>query len=93
MLVVYYTEQDGTVMQCHKAPDKPLYELQELVADWNKRYPEKQAHIEELPDRGLTAYLFALAERRVKYTRETIEAALEALDEARSCIDGLEVAT
>ena len=93
MLVIYYTAADGCITNHHKAPEVPLYELQELVSDWNKKNPEKQAHIKELDEGGFEKYLYDRVERGVRYSKETIEAALEALDEARSCIDGLEVAT
>ena len=45
--------------------------------------------MKEIKDGSLEAYLFDLANRRVKLSKETVQDALDALWEARGLIEGL----
>ena len=89
MTVVYYTDDEGRIVRHHKVPDdmNPL-ELQEKIAEYNKKSRDK-AQAKEIKDGSLEAYLFDLANRRVKLSKETVQDALDALQEARGLIEGL----
>lgn len=89
MIVVYYTNADGVIFRHHKVPDdmNPL-ELQEKIAEYNKKSPDK-ARVKEIEDGSLEAYLFDLANRKLRLNKETVQDALDALLEARGLIEGL----
>ena len=89
MIIAYYTNADGVIFKHHKVPDdmNPL-ELQEKIAEYNKKSRDK-VQVKEIKDGSLEAYLFDLANRRVKLSKETVQDALDALWEARGLIEGL----
>lgn len=89
MIVAYYTNADGVIFKHHKVPDdmNPL-ELQEKIAEYNKKSPDK-ARVKEIEDGSLEAYLFGLANRKLRLNKETVQDALDALLEARGLIEGL----
>jgi len=66
MIVAYYTNDEGIIVRHHKIPDdmNPL-ELQEKIAEYNKKSRDK-AHVKEIADGGLEAYLFDLANRKLR---------------------------
>jgi len=89
MIVAYYTNDEGIIVRHHKIPDdmNPL-ELQEKIAEYNKKSRDK-AHVKEIADGGLEAYLFDLANRKLRLNKEVVQDALDALQEARGLIEGL----
>lgn len=89
MIVAYYTNDEGRIVRHHKIPDdmNPL-ELQEKIAEYNKKSRDK-AQVKEIEDGSLEAYLFDLANRKLRLNKETVQDALDALLEARGLIEGL----
>ena len=90
MTVVYYTNDEGRITRHHMTPDdmNPL-ELQEKIAEFNKKTPNHQAHARVIEDGSLEAYLLDLANRKVRLSKETVRDALDAIREARCLIEGL----
>ena len=89
MTIVYYTNDEGRIVRHHKVPDDMNpFELQEKIADYNKKCPDR-AHAKEIEDGSLEAYLFDLANRKLRLNKETVQDALDALQEARGLIEGL----
>lgn len=96
MFIIFYKDRDGKITHHQKAPEGwDEGALKEKIEHYNTHPEPRQtttAEYIDVADGSIEKYLFEYAEKRTRYTKETIEAALDALDEARSCIDGLEVA-
>ncbi len=96
MFIIFYRDGNGKITSHHTAPeDWTEQELAGKIEQYNSEKEKAQGRTAaylELKDGSIERYLFDYLEQRNRYTKETIEAALDALDEARSCIDSLEVA-
>ena len=90
MTVVYYTNDEGRITRHHMTPDdmNPL-ELQEKIAEFNKKTPNHQARARVIEDGSLEAYLLDLANRKLRLSRETIQEALDSISEASRAVEGL----
>ncbi|MBQ3557834.1 MAG: hypothetical protein IJA11_08595 [Oscillospiraceae bacterium] len=89
MTVAYYTNDEGVILRHHKVSDdmNPL-ELQEKIAEYNKKSRDK-AHVHQIQEGSLEAYLFDLANKKLRLNKETVQDALDALSEARNHIECL----
>lgn len=89
MIIVYYTNADGIIFKHHKIPDDMnSLELQEKIEEYNKKCPDR-AHAKEIEDGSLEAYLFDLANRKKRLSKETVQDALDAIWEARGLVECL----
>lgn len=91
MILVYYTRANGEIRYAHKAPDKfTLKELEEKAANYNRREDGERAHVEEVADDGIVAYLYEAAHALKKYSREAIQDTIDTLEAAISALRDLE---
>ena len=90
MTIAYYTNDEGRIVRHHKIPDgmDPL-ELQEKIAEYNKKSRDDKAKVKTFDDGSLEAYLFDLANKKLRLNKETVQDALDALCEARDRIECL----
>lgn len=86
MTIAYYTNDEGRIVRHHKIPDgmDPL-ELQEKIAEYNKKSRDK-AHVHQIQEGSLEAYLFDLANKKLRLNKETVQDALDALSQASSLV-------
>lgn len=92
MIIIYYTDTDGKIVQCTKAPNQVTQEdLFVEVKKFNDRNGSRRtAHIFDAPDDGLTAYLFREAMERRRWDREDLQEAITAIEVALDSVRGLE---
>lgn len=95
MLIVYYKTPKGKITNAHKLPSHiNAADAPKIVEEYNnKPENEKQkAYIADLQEGSLERYLYERSERKIQYSKEAIEDAIDALDRARDCINCLEAA-
>ena len=91
MILVYYTRANGEIRHAHKIPAKwTLKETEEKVANYNRGEDGERAHVVEVEDNGLTAYLYEAAHATKNANREMIMDAIDALEAAISALRDLE---
>ena len=90
MTLVYYRDGNGKVIR-HHLPPKGLTQkqLEEAVAEFNVKNTT-QAFIQEIQDDSLEMHLFERAQYQRRFPKEVIQAALDAIEEARDAINCLE---
>ncbi len=91
MTFIIYKNSDGVIVSHHPAP-KEIENLAATVQEYNeKRQHGKTAHIIEVDEGGFEAYLLERLDKKYRLAKETIDEALNAIEEARDCINSLEV--
>lgn len=91
MLLIVYRDNTGEIVRVQPAPPGWLPERMAEEVERFNTCGEIKAHIHELVEGSLEHYLYTLAHQRYGCARESIETALEAIDEARSRIYDLDV--
>lgn len=91
MTLIYYTRANGEIRHAHKKPDKwTSKELEEKVANYNRREDGERAHVVEVEDDSITAYLYKEAHAVKNANREMIMDTIDALEAAISALRDLE---
>ena len=93
--IIYYRSAEGRIVAHHKAPDMTPEDLKTAVDTYNGEYSKYRrggtAHIAEVADDGLEAYLCEKAEERFHLKKQCIRDALDALEQAEEEIRSLDV--
>lgn len=92
MTLIFYRDATGKIRNHQRPPiDWTPEKLQAEMERFNKESDIK-AYTQEIKEDSLEFYLYECAQKRLQYTKESIEDALSALDQARDYINSLEVA-
>lgn len=96
MLLVYYRDKDGAIVYHHPAKeDMTLDQLNEAVKAYNfgenRKTNKRTAHIEEVEDGTLLAYMVQKAAERKRLDREAVQEAISSIEDALRAVQGLEV--
>lgn len=90
MKLIYYRDGNGKILRHHLPPkDMTPKQLEEAVAEFNTKNTT-QASIRDIEEGSLEMYLYESAQKQRRFTEETIQAALDAIEEARDAINCLE---
>lgn len=92
MKLIYYRDGNGKIIRHHLPPkDMTPEQLEAEMAKFNEQGDAK-VYAQEIAEDSLEMYLFECAQKRKRFTEETVEAAKDAIREALDAIDCLEVA-
>lgn len=90
MLLIFYRDKTGKILRYHLPPKGMTPEqLTEEMAKFNERN-DTQVYSKEIEEGSLEMHLFERAQYRRLYSQGIIQAALDAIAEARDCINCLE---
>lgn len=92
MILIYYRDKNGKILRYHLPPEGWTQEkLEAEMAKFNA--PDRDAKVfqQEIKEDSLEMFLYESAGRRRRYPKELIEAALDAISEARDAIIGLDM--
>lgn len=90
MLIVYYTDKTGKIVNCHDGKGATLQELNALTDKYNQASKNgKAAHAVEAEDGSLTAYLFNKATEQKKWDEDTVREAITDIQNALDAVQGL----
>ena len=93
MLIAYYTDSEGKIVNFHDCKGATMEDMLASVERYNavsaEREGAKFAHVEKVPDGGLTAYLYARARERISANKEEIQNIIYDIDSLREAIEGL----
>lgn len=93
MILVYYRDVAGKIVRHHTVRDgETLENIQSLVEHYNDTYQDRTAYVQDIQEDSLEMYLFECAQKKKLFTEQTIEDAKDAIREALSAIECLEVA-
>lgn len=90
MTLVYYRNGNGKIIRYHLPPKE--WTTEQLAAEMAK-FNEKgdaKVYAQEIQEDSLEMYLYERAEHQKRYPKEIIQAALDAIEEARDAINCLE---
>lgn len=92
MVLIFYRDGTGKIIRTQRPPiDWPPERLAAEIEKFNSEGDVK-AYSQELKEDSLEFYLYEYAQKQRRYTKDTIQAALDAIEEARDCINSLEAA-
>lgn len=94
MTLIYYRKKDtGEITQHHAVPDDWTPEIvKERLDQYNSEANHKTTvYAIQVEAGSFEAYLLNRLEKKYRLAKEAIQEALDAIDEARSCINSLEV--
>ncbi len=92
MIIIYYKDHTGKIVLHHgSVGPKTFEELVEGAALYNRdsKRTGKTAHVVEVEDDSLTAYLFSKANERKKYNEDEIQCAIDSIEDALEAVRGL----
>ncbi len=93
MIIIYYRDKDGKIMNSHgNTAEKTLDELKEMAEIFNRDSgrTKRTAYIAEVEDDSITAYLFQKAAERKKWDSEALQDAISSIEDALDAVRGLE---
>lgn len=94
MIIIYYQNAAGKITRAHAPREgQTMADIAPLVVNYNAHAYETNGSTvvaAEVPDDGLEAYLFNLADQRKKWDREKVQDAIDALHEALDAVRDLE---
>lgn len=92
MKIAYYRDAAGIIKQHSKIPDEwSEDDLAMRLLRYNQEHPEYKATIVEIEPGSFEEYLFGLVKTARQRAKDDIQAALDAIEEARDAIQDLEV--
>lgn len=94
MTLIYYRKKDtGEITQHHAAPDDWTPEIvKERIDQYNSETHRKTTvNAVQVEAGSFEAYLLDRLEKKYRLAKEAIQEAVDAIDEARRCINSLEV--
>ena len=90
MIIIYYQDKDGKIINVQKGEGHTLPEFEGLAQGYNHGSKDgKTAHVIEVKDDSLTAYLFGKAMQRKKWDYDTVQEAANAIENALDSVRGL----
>ena len=90
MKLIYYRDGEGKIIRYHLPPKEWTPEkLEAEMAKFNETGDAK-VYAQEIAEDSLEMYLYKRAEHQRCYPKEIIQAALDAIEEARDAINCLE---
>lgn len=93
MRIVYYRDEAGNIKQHSGIPEEwSNDELALRLLKYNHEHPEYKATIVEIEHGSFEEYLLGLVKKARQRAKDDIQAALDAIEEARDAILDLEVA-
>ena len=93
MMFIVYRDDAGTIVNHHPAPRQITGEdLAVAVEQYNERKQHgRTACMFEVAEGSFEAYLLERLDKKYRLAKEAIDEVLDALEEARNCINSLEV--
>ena len=93
MTLIVYRDSEGTIVNHHPAPMQITGEdLAVAIEEYNERKQHgRTACIVEVAEGSFEAYLLERLDKKYRMAKEAIDEALDAIEEARNCINSLEV--
>ena len=94
MLIVIYRDRKTEKIKSHqKLPEQwTEKEANERSQKFNSKESDVFAEVMCVPENGVIEYFLTALEKKISYTKETIEDALSAIREAEDAINSLQVA-
>lgn len=93
LIAVYRDRNTGKIKSHQKLPEQwTEIEANERAQKHNSKESNVFAEIVCVPENGVLEYFLMALEKKVSYTKETIEDALSAIREAEDAINSLQVA-
>jgi len=90
MQLIYYRDKNGKILRHHLPPKNLTPErLAAEMAKFNEKGDEK-VFLQEIEEGSLEMHLYEMAKYRRRFPQEVVQAALDAIDEARDAINCLE---
>lgn len=95
MIIIYYRNNDGEIVDCHtNKGDKTLEEIRKMADDYNKNEGriegrKKYAYIEEVDENSLAAYLYGRYQKQKEFAKENLRYASECIRNALDVVDGI----
>lgn len=91
MTIIYY-KRDGKIRHYQKAPDISRQQLELSVSAFNSRHESEgiSSHLFDAPEGSFEAYILDVLYKNRFYTAESVQAAKDAIDQARDMIEALE---
>ena len=92
--LIYYRRKDtGEITQHHPVPDDWTPEItKERIGQYNSEEGHKTtAHTITAETGSFEAYLLDRLEKKYRIAKEAIQEALDAIEEAKNCVNSLEV--
>ena len=93
MIIIYYRDKKtGKIGNPHppRPTDTTLADLAPLIAEYNSQDRTNTAEAVEVDDDSLEAYLFTRMRERAKLDQETVQDAIEAIQNALDYVRSLE---
>ena len=93
MVIVYYRNQEGKIIRHHdmRNANYDVWTLAKMAKNYNENESTRDtAHVIEVPEDSVTAYLFKKVEDKTHARKETIHQILDSLDSVRDFIYDLE---
>lgn len=97
MRIIYYRDEAGDITGYHPLnKDWSNEELSARLTEYNSQAERatsrnKTAYCAEFKDDSIEAYLVNADSKRKGYMKEAVEAAIQAIEEARDCVEELRV--
>ena len=88
MIISYYTDKDGKIVNSHSCHEHTLQEIESMAETYNRSTDKRKAHVIEVADDSLTAYLlWALERKKIEY--ESLREAIIDIENALDAVSGL----
>lgn len=88
MIIVYYTDKDCKIVNSHSGHEHTLPEIESMAETHNRSTDKRKAHVIEVADDSLTAYLlWALERKKIEY--ESLREAIIDIENALDAVSGL----